>query len=82
MIPGPSVESTNDSESVKSTHISHRGVEDSTEHVYLCSSDVSLVLIVNSVLIEPVVNVSLEVNVISEVSRSGRCHEEAVFIGD
>jgi hypothetical protein len=82
VIPGPSVESADDSESVETAHIGHTGIEEGAEHVYLSSSDVGLVLVVDSVFVEPVVDVSFEVDVVSEVSGSGGSHEKAVLIRD
>ena len=80
VIPSPSIESAYDSEGVESAHISHTCVEEGTEHVYLGSSDIGLVLVMDSVFIEPIVDVSLEVDMITEVSWPGGSHKEAVFI--
>ena len=38
--------------------------------------------VVHSVLVEPIVDVRLEINVVTEVSRSSRSHEEAMFVRD
>ena len=82
VIPGPSIEPADDSEGVESAHIGHTSVEEGAEHVYLGSSDVGLVLVVDSVFVEPVVDVGLEVDMVTEISGPSGSHEEAVFIGD
>lgn len=82
VVASPPVEPADDGESVETTHVCESGVEDCAEHVDLGSSNVGFVLVVDSVLVEPVVDVGLEVDVVSEVSGSGRGDKEAVFVGD
>lgn len=71
VVPGPSVESANDGDSVKSCEVGHSGIVDGTQHVDLSAADVGLVLVVHSVLVEPVVKSGLEVDVVSEVAGTG-----------
>jgi hypothetical protein len=82
VIPSPSIEPANESEGIETSQVGHTGIEEGAEHVYLGSSDIRLVLVVDSVFLEPIVDVGFEVDVVTEVSGPGRGHEEAVFIGD
>jgi hypothetical protein len=82
VVAGPAVESPDHSHRVQPTEVGHRGVIDCAQHIDLGAPDVGLVLVMDSVLIEPVVDVSLEVDVVSEVAGAGRGHEETVLVRD
>jgi hypothetical protein len=48
----------------------------------LGAADICLVLIMQSVLVEPVVKSSLEINVISEIAGTGRSNKEMWLVGN
>ena len=82
IISCPSVESADECDCIESCQVGHGGVVDCTQHVDLSPSDVSLVLIVDSIFIEPVIESGFEVDVISEVSGSCGGDKELCFIRD
>ncbi len=82
VVPGPPGESSNGGNGVEPGEVQHTGIVDGTEGVKLCSSDVGLVFVVDSVFLEPVVDGGLEVDVVTEVSWSGTGHEELCLVGD
>jgi len=71
IVAGPAVEPANDGDSVETAKVGDSSVVDCAEHVNLGASDVSFVFVVDSVLIEPVVDGGLEVDVVSEVAGTG-----------
>jgi hypothetical protein len=81
IVSGPSIESADDSNCIESGKVGHGCVIDCAQHVDLGPSDIGLVLIVHSVLVEPVVKVGLEVDVISEVAGTGGGDKELGFVG-
>jgi len=80
VVSSPSVESSNDSDCVKSCEISQGSIVYSTQHVNLSSSDVSLLFIMHSILIEPIIESYFEINMISEVSRPRWSHKKLWLI--
>jgi hypothetical protein len=69
IVSSPAVQPADDGHNVKPSEVSNGCVVDSIQHVDLSPSDISLVFVVYSVLVEPVVEVSLEIDVVSEVTR-------------
>lgn len=82
IVPGPAVEPSDGGDCIEPAKVGEGGIEEGTEHIDLSSPDVGLVFIVNSVLVEPVIDVGLEIDVVSEVARPGGADEEAVLVGD
>lgn len=82
IISCPSIESADDSDDVESCQVGHGSVVDCAQHVDLSPSDIGLVLIVDSIFIEPVIESGFEVDVISEVSGSCGGDKELCFIRD
>lgn len=80
IVSRPAVESADCADCVQSGEVKHACVVDGAEGVKLGSSDVSFCLVVDSVLIEPVVDGGLEIDVIAEVSRTGAGDKELSFI--
>ena len=69
IVSSPAVQPADDGHDVKPGEVSNSSVVDSIQHVDLSPSDISLMFVVYSVLIEPVVEVRLEIDVVSEVTR-------------
>ena len=82
IVPGPPIEPSDNSDCVEPAKVGESGIEEGTEHIDLSPSDVGLVFVVDSVLVEPVIDVGLEVDVVSEVAGPGGADEEAVLVGD
>lgn len=81
VVSGPSGQSSDGSNGVESCKVQHTSIVDGTESIQLSSSDFGLVFVMYSVLVEPVIEGRLEIDVITEVSRPGRCDKEVGFIG-
>ncbi len=77
----PSVETADDCDCVETGEVGHGGVVDCAEHVNLRAADVGLLLIVDSVLVEPVVEGHFEVDVVAEVAGPCRGDEEVRLVG-
>jgi hypothetical protein len=71
VVPGPAVEPADDCDCVETAKVGHGGIVDCTEHVDLGASDIGFVLIVDPVFVKPVIDGSLEIDVVSEVAGSG-----------
>lgn len=82
IISGPSSQSTNGSNGIKPGEVQHTSIVNSTQGIKLGSSDFSLMLIIYSVFIEPVVNGRLEIDMVTEVTGSGGGHEELSLVGN
>ena len=82
VVPGPAVEPADDCHCVEPGEVGHRGVVDCAEHVGLGPPDLGLVLVVDPVLVEPVVEGGLEVDVVAEVAGTGGGGEELRLVGD
>jgi hypothetical protein len=80
VVSGPSGESSNGGDAIESGKVEHTGIVDCTEGVQLGSSDFGLVFVMDSVFVEPVVDGGLEIDVITEVSRTSRCDKELSLI--
>lgn len=75
----PSVKSSNNSESIDSSEGQETSIVDSSQSIDLSSLDFGFVLVVDSVFIEPVINIDLEVKMVTEISWSGRSSEKLWF---
>ena len=82
IISCPSIKSAYNTNCIKSCEIRQCSVIHCTQHIYLSSPDISLLLIVYSILIEPVIEGNFKIDMISEISRSGGCYKELWFIRD
>lgn len=82
IVPGPAIESADDGNRVESAQIGNAGVVEGAEHVDLGAADVGLMLVVNSVLVEPVVESGFEIDVVAEVAGAGRGDEEVRLVGN
>jgi hypothetical protein len=82
VVPLPSVEPADDTDGVEPGEVHEGSVINGTESIDLGPSNFSLVLVVDSVFIEPVVDGGLEVDMVSEIAWSGRCYKELCFIWD
>lgn len=80
IVSRPSVQSSNRTDGVQSRKIQHPCIVHGTYGVKLSSSDVSFSLVMDSVLIEPVVDGWLEINMITEVSWTGTGDKELSLI--
>ena len=80
IVPCPSVKSANDGYYIESCKISNSGIVDGIEHVNLSSTYVGFMLIVDSVLIKPVIEISLKINMISKISWSCGCNKKLRLI--
>ncbi len=76
VVPGPSGHSADCRNGIKSCEVQHTSVVNSTECVKLSSSDLSLVFVVYSVFIEPVIDSGLEIDMVAEVTGAGRGDKE------
>lgn len=76
----PSIETADDTHTVESGEGEQTTVVNSVQSVDLSSSNVGFVFVVSSVLIEPVIDVDLEINVVTEVAGTRRCHEESGLV--
>ena len=81
VVPSPSIEPSNEGYCIEPTKIGEASVVECTKHIYLGSPDVSFMLVVDSVLVEPIIDVGLEIDVISKVSGPGGGDEETMLIG-
>ena len=82
IVPGPPIEPSDNSDCVEPAKVGESGIEEGTEHIDLSPPNIGLVFVVDSVLVEPVIDVGLEVDVVSEVAGPGGADEEAVLVGD
>ena len=78
----PAVQSSDDTDSVGSSKGKETSIVDGGEDVELGSSDIGFVLIVNSVFVKPVIDLNLEVDVVTKVSWTSRGDEELWLIRD
>lgn len=67
VVPGPTIKSANESDGVKSGEVDEPCIDCSIEHIDLSPSNVGLMLVVDSVLVEPVINSGDEIDVVSKV---------------
>lgn len=76
----PSIESSDDSESIDSGEGQETSIIDGSQGIDLSSLDIGFMFVVDSVFIEPVINVNLEVKMVTEVSWSSRGSEKLWFL--
>lgn len=81
IISCPAIESADKANSVEPCKIDKASVDSGIEYVYLSSTNISLVLIKNSILIKPIVNRRDKVNVISKVPWPGGSGEKLGLLG-
>ena len=81
IISSPSVESSNESNSIKSCKVDQTCIDSSIQNIDLSSTNISLMFVIDSVLIKPVIDCWDKINVISEVSWPRSCGEELSFLG-
>ena len=82
VVAGPPVESADGADHEQSGDVEPTSEQHSAEGVHLGSSDVCFVLVMGSVLVEPVIDVRLEINVVTKVAGPGRGGEELRLFGD
>jgi len=80
IISSPSIQSSNDGYSIESAKVGDTCKIQCAKHVDLSSTNVGLVLVVYSVLVEPVIKCWFEINMVSEISRTSWGHKEMWFI--
>lgn len=81
IIPSPPIESADDGHNVEPSEIGKSSVVYCIEHIDLSPTYVGFVLIMDSVLVEPVVKVGLEVDMVSEISWPGRRNKKLRLVG-
>lgn len=80
VVSGPPIQSAHEPNGVESGEVEGCSKEHRTEGVDLGAADIGLMFVVDSVLVEPVIDGGFKVDMITEVSRPCRSCEELGFV--